>query len=85
MTRGTPSMAQWKMRLDAASRAARTFVQGLALDLAFAAGSWLTSAATDSHFAWSRAYWALQVGLLSKTLLQTGAAYLMRLKVPPKV
>lgn len=85
MTGGTPSMASWKTRLDAANRAFRTFAQGLAIDVAAAAGQVIVSALADSHFAWSWQFWAVQATLFGKTLLQTAAAYLMRLKVPPKV
>lgn len=79
-----PSMPAWRVRLDAASRAGRTFVQGFVLDVLAAAGMAVTSALADSHFAWSWQFWAVQAGLFGKTVLQTLAAYLMRLKVPPK-
>lgn len=83
MSNPVPPMPRWRVRLDAANRAARTFMQGLALDVLAAAGMAVTSALADSHFAWSWQFWAVQGGLFGKTLLQTLAAYLMRLKFPP--
>lgn len=66
---------------DARSRAVRTFLQGLGLDVAVAVTSGLAVALGDVH--WTRAWWALQVGLLAKTAAQTAVAYLHRRLGPP--
>ena len=67
---------------DARNRAARTFAQGLGIDVAVGLVMvlliWLPEADISTRQAWT----ALGV-TVAKTLLQTVAAYVMRLKVAP--
>ena len=70
------------VNLDAKNRAWRTFLQGLAIDLAVAVATtllvWLPAADLSSGDGWKI------FGLsLAKTLIQTVAAYVMRKFVPP--
>lgn len=69
---------------DAKNRAWRTFLQGLGVDVVVAIAAavllWLPDADVSSGEAWGA------IGLvLAKTLIQTVAAYVMRLKVTPIV
>lgn len=69
-------------QIDAQSRAARTFVQGLGIDAAVALAAvllvWLPDADLTKREAWT------VLGItVAKTLIQTIAAYIMRLKVAP--
>lgn len=68
---------------DARSRAARTLLQGLILDVLAAVVLVLTPALTDVH--WTRAYWAALGGLVVKSALQAALAWAMRKLVPPAV
>lgn len=69
-------------RVDATSRGWRTFVQGVAIDIAVAIGAvllvWLPDADVSSKEAWL----VLGTSVL-KSVLQALAAYVMRLKIAP--
>lgn len=70
------------IKRDAQSRAARTFAQGLGIDAAIAIAAvllvWLPDADLTGREAWT------VLGItVAKTLIQTVAAYVMRLKVAP--
>lgn len=69
-------------RQDAQSRAVRTFIQGLAVDVLVAVAAvvlaWLPGADLSSRTAW------IAVALaVAKTILTAGFSYVMRLKVSP--
>lgn len=73
----TPAVQQ-----DARNRAFRTFAQGLGIDVAVGLATvlliWLPEADISTRQAWT------VLGItVAKTLLQTIAAYVMRLKVAP--
>lgn len=61
---------------DARSRALRTFAQGLALDVGVAVVSVAATALGDVR--WTKAWWTLLGGLLVKTAVQSGVAYVQR-------
>lgn len=59
----------------------RTLLQGLAVDLGFAATATLaTVTSTDFNF-FDKEAWTLTAVMMLKTLIQTGMSYMMRLKV----
>jgi flagellar motor component MotA len=68
---------------DAKSRSWRTFVQGLAIDLVAALVAVLAMLADLDPFA--KETWILLGALFVKTLIQTVAAYVMRLRVTPTI
>lgn len=68
---------------DAKSRSWRTLLQGLAIDLLFAVAA-LLSTLTHADVL-DKASWTIFFVLLGKTLIQTAAAYFMRLKVTPTI
>jgi hypothetical protein len=68
---------------DAKSRSWRTFVQGLAIDLVAALVAVLAMITDMDPFA--RETWILLGALFVKTLIQTVAAYVMRLRVTPTI
>lgn len=75
-------MTNTAVQADAAQRAKRTFIQGIALDVCVAIAvtllAWLPDADLSSKEAWSI------LGLsLAKTVLTAVASYVMRLKVAP--
>lgn len=75
-------MSTTSTKVDAKSRAWRTFLQGFGIDIAVAVAAalllWLPDADLSSGDAW------LVLGTaLGKTVLTTAAAYVMRLKVAP--
>lgn len=72
-----------RMLADAKNRAWRTFVQGLALDVATTLVMLL--ATTLPGVQWTRTWWLALGGLLAKTAVQTAVAYLARKLVPPAV
>lgn len=75
---GSFDMAKW----DAKSRAVRTFVQGLALDVATAV---ILAVSAELHdVQWSRAYWGALGALALKTVVQTVVSYVSRRALPPK-
>ena len=66
---------------DARSRSVRTFAQGLIIDLMFALAAII---GTLTHFdPFDKIAWATLGILLAKTMIQTIAAYIMRIKVTP--
>lgn len=68
-------------KLDAKDRAWRTFLQGLAIDVGVAVV--LVLAVAFTKIEWTLLYWQ-GLGLsLSRTILQSGVAYLMRVFVKP--
>ncbi|HWO63086.1 MAG TPA: hypothetical protein VNO31_23945 [Umezawaea sp.] len=67
---------------DARDRTWRTFVQGLACDVSVAVV--LVLAATFTTIEWTPEYWAALGLSLSRTVLQSGVAYLMRMWVAPR-
>lgn len=70
-------------RADARQRAWRTFLQGLAIDVAVAVSGVLGVALGDVH--WSAAWWTMLGLLVAKTALQTAVSYLARHVSPPKL
>lgn len=62
---------------DAKNRSTRSFVQGLAIDLAVAVALVLYNI-FDSANAWSAMDWAAIGFSLSRTVVQSGASYIMR-------
>lgn len=75
-------MATTTDRADARNRAARTFWQGLAVDVLVAVATIVTTWATEADLTSGEAWAGL--GLLAgKTVLITGASYVARLKAPP--
>lgn len=68
---------------DARNRAWRTFLQGLALDVAAAVVMAVAPSLFGADFAWTRDYWTALGLLAAKTLLQAGVSYWMRHVVPP--
>jgi hypothetical protein len=70
------------VQADARNRSFRTYVQGFAIDVATALVLVLALAFTNIE--WTPEYW-VALGLTSaKSVLQAGAAYLMRMLVTPK-
>lgn len=69
-------------QVDAKSRATRTFVQGLAVDVAFAVAAALLLWLPDADLS-SREAWIVLGTSLAKTVLTAAASYVMRLKVTP--
>jgi hypothetical protein len=65
---------------DARNRALRTFLQGLALDVALAVALIVYSATSAEHVEWR-----LLLLTLAKTAVQTAASYVMRKLSPPAV
>lgn len=73
-------MATHRLEADAKNRAFRSFLQGFGIDIVVAISAallvWLPTADVTSQAAW------LVLGTsLTKTVLQAGAAYVMRLKL----
>lgn len=68
---------------DAQNRAARTFWQGLAIDVLIALSGTLLLAITDSPIVWTGTYWAGVGTLLLKTVLTSVASYVARFWKPP--
>lgn len=68
---------------DAQQRAARTFWQGLAIDLLITVSGTLLLALADSPLVWTAAYWAGLGTLLLKTVLTAVASFLVRYWRPP--
>ena len=62
---------------DARSRALRTAVQGLLVDVSVA----VVGAVADVR--WTRAYWAALGLLVAKTAVQSAVSYVARRVVPP--
>ncbi len=67
---------------DAANRGARTFLQGLGIDLGVAVAVALLAWLPDADLS-SMAAWIILGTALAKTVLTSGASYVMRLKVAP--
>lgn len=70
------------VQADAKQRAKRTFIQGIALDVAVAVAvallAWLPDADVTNKQAWT-----ILLASLAKTVLTAVASYVMRLKVAP--
>lgn len=81
----TTSQGQELVVADAKSRSWRTFLQGLGLDLMFAVVALLTATTTHAFDPLSKVAWVTFAALVVKTLLQTIAAYIMRIKITPTV
>lgn len=71
-----------RVKADAISRARRTVVQGLLIDVAYAVMGVLIIQVADVEM--SRAYWEGLGILVCKTAWQTAAAWAMRHIKPPK-
>jgi hypothetical protein len=69
--------------VDARSRAARTFFQGLLLDVIVAVVMVLNTAINTSDFAWKRENFVVLAGLLAKTAVMSAVSYVMRIVKPP--
>ena len=70
-------------RTDAQSRAGRTLIQGLAVDVAVAIAAALLLWLPDADLS-SREAWIVLGTSLAKTVLTAVASYVMRLKVAPE-
>ena len=68
-------------KIDAKDRAWRTLVTGLCIDVAVAVV--IVLAMAFANIEWTPAYWIALGSAVGKTILQTGAAYLMRMFVKP--
>lgn len=69
-------------KADAAQRAKRTFIQGIALDVAVAVAVALLAWLPDADLTNKQA-WIILGTSLAKTVLTAVASYVMRLKVRP--
>ena len=70
------------VKADAAKRSKRTFVQGLAIDVAIAIAAALLVWLPDADLS-SRTAWIILGTAVAKSTLTAAASYVMRLKVPP--
>ena len=70
------------VQADAAQRAKRTFIQGIALDVAVAIAVALLAWLPDADLT-SKQAWIILGTSLAKTVLTAVASYVMRLKVRP--
>ena len=70
------------VQADAAQRAKRTFIQGIALDVAVAIAVALLAWLPDADLTNKQA-WIILGTSLAKTVLTAVASYVMRLKVRP--
>jgi len=68
---------------DAVNRAARTFVQGLATDVAVAALPVIYDAVSGWDGAFTRAYWTVVGVSVMKTVAVAAVSYFMRLRSTP--
>lgn len=68
--------------LDASNRAVRSFIQGLAIDVAVAVAMWAVTVVNDAA-EWGDVQWAIVGFTLAKTLVQSVAAYVMRRYLDP--
>lgn len=69
-------------KADATQRAKRTFIQGIALDVAVAVAVALLAWLPDADMT-SKQAWIILGTSLAKTVLTAVASYVMRLKVRP--
>jgi len=69
---------------DAKNRALRTFIQGLAIDLAVAVGTVLVTVFATAG-GWGDIQWAVVGFSLAKTVVQTVVSYVMRRKIDGSV
>lgn len=77
------AMSNQLVHLDAVNRAARTFIQGLLVDVLGAVVLVLTTQLGDLQ--WTKTYWAALGLLLMKTAISAGVAYVYRRVRPPAV
>lgn len=70
------------VQADARNRSFRSLVQGLALDVSVAVV--LVLATAFSNLEWTPTYWKLLGLTVAKSILQSGASYLMRVLVAPR-
>ncbi len=70
---------------DARNRAARTFTQGLAVDVTAAVALAVAPALSGTDFAWSKAYWLTVAGLAGKTAILSAVSYVSRKVKPPSI
>lgn len=70
-------------KLDGRNRAARTFIQGLLIDVLAAVMLVLVPAINGSDFAWSAAFWLTLLGLVAKSALVAAVSYIARQVTPP--
>lgn len=78
----TDEYAEALTKTDAKSRAWRTFLQGLAIDVGVSLVLFLYTA--TAVIEWTKAYWILLGLTFAKTLIQSAVASIMRHLVPPK-
>ena len=76
-----PVAAPVSATADAKSRALRTAIQGLIVDVSVAVVGVATTAVADVR--WTRAYWAALGLLVAKTAVQSAVSYVARRVVPP--
>lgn len=69
-------------KVDAKSRAVRTFIQGLLVDVAVAVAVALLAWLPDADLS-TKAAWLILAATLAKSVLTAAASYVMRLKVTP--
>lgn len=70
---------------DAKNRAARTFWQGLLVDVVMAAAGALTIALSAPELTWSKPYWIGVAVVVGKTVLQAVTSYVARRVKAPAV
>jgi len=75
-------MTNTAVQADAKQRAKRTFIQGIALDVAVAIAVALLAWLPDADLT-SKQAWIILGTSLAKTVLTAVASYVMRLKVRP--
>ena len=75
-------MTNTAVQADAKQRAKRTFIQGIALDVAVAVAVALLAWLPDADLT-SKQAWIILGTSLAKTVLTAVASYVMRLKVRP--
>lgn len=73
------------VKADAKSRAVRTFLQGLAIDVILVVSASLYGVTSSDDFKWTGAYWGTYALLLSRTVLHTIASYVMAHVKKPQI
>lgn len=75
-------MATKLLKKDASNRSVRTFLQGLAIDIAVGIALVLATFFVDKN-SWGDIEWAILTFSLAKSAVQALAAYIMRLWLDP--
>jgi hypothetical protein len=77
-------MSDITKKVDAKSRALRTFFQGLAVDGILVLSVVMYNATSSNDFSWNGTYWSGLLLLVARTLIHSAASYAMRyFKSPP--